>query len=88
MKKTNNKVSLINVVLSMITGVGGAWLLSGPIQEYCSETYLPAGIALVAIISDKIAEFIMYKFKFDVFILSGIDSFFELFKKSINTKGK
>jgi len=76
MKKDKTKVSLINVILSMFIGIGGAWLLSGFIEESCSAHYVSPAIALVAIISDKIGEFLIYKFNIDTFLTALINNLF------------
>jgi len=76
MKKDKTKVSLINIVLSMFIGISGAWLLSGMIEDICALHYVPAVIALVAIISDKIGEFIIYKLNIDVFLTALVNNAF------------
>lgn len=76
MKKDKSKISLLNVVASMFIGVGGAYISSSYMLEEVSPKYLSIAIAIIAILTDKIAEFFMYKFKVDVFILAIIDTIF------------
>jgi len=74
MKKNRSKVSLFNVALSMLIGVGGAYISSGLVQKNCDAEYIPIVIALIAITSEKIGEFIIYKFNFDLFLTAMIDT--------------
>jgi uncharacterized membrane protein len=76
MKKDKSKISLLNVISSMFIGVGGAYLASAYMLEEVDPKYLSIVVAIIAILTDKIAEFFMYKFKVDVFILASIDTIF------------
>lgn len=70
MKKTNTKVSILNVILSMVTGVGAAWILHAPVEDMLHPLYVSPAIALIAIVADKIGEFVIYKWRVDTFILA------------------
>lgn len=76
MKRDKTKVSIFNVCLSMFVGVGGAYLMSGIIQNEIPANYQSVAIAFIAIISDKIAEFVIYKLNVDTFLTALFDGFF------------
>jgi len=69
-KKT---MSVFNIITSLITGVGMAWLLSGIVIHNFSDVWQPPLIALVAISGEKIANWIIYKWDVDKLIESLID---------------
>lgn len=85
MKKDKTKVSLFNVCLSMFVGVGGAYVFSGLVQSTFGIDYQPIVIAFLAIITDKIAEYIIYKWNIDLFLSAVFDGLFDyignVFKK-------
>ena len=57
MKRTKSKISILSIVLSMIIGVGTAYLTSGLVIKHFSNEWLAIVIAVVAILSEKIGEF-------------------------------
>jgi len=73
MKRTSKKVSWLNVILSLLIGVGGAYVSSDIIIQSVDLKYISIIIALVAIISDKIGEFLIYKFNVDGFLTAFAD---------------
>lgn len=73
MKRTKSKISILNIVLSMIIGVGTAYLTSELVIKHFSNEWLAIVIAVVAILSEKIGEFLIYKFNVDVFLSAIID---------------
>jgi uncharacterized membrane protein len=77
MKKTKSKISFLNVFLSMLIGVGGAYLSSRWVQSAFNEDFIPIVIALIAITSDKIGEFLIYKLNVDGFLTALIDAFID-----------
>jgi len=77
MKKDKTKVSIFNVCLSMFVGVGGAYLSSGIVQSEIPLQYQSVAIAFVAIISDKIAEFVIYKLNIDTFLTALFNGLFD-----------
>lgn len=77
MKKTKTKITAFNVLLSMLIGVSGAYISSGLVQSYFSTETVPIVIALIAICSDKIGEFVIYKMNIDTFLTALIDGFFD-----------
>lgn len=77
MKKDRTKVSFFNVCLSMFVGVGGAYLASGLIGKEIPLQYQSIAIAFIAIISDKIAEFVIYKLNIDTFLTAFFNGLFD-----------
>jgi len=73
MKKNKTKTSWRNVVLSLLIGVGGAYISSDIILDSVNTKYVSVIIAVVAIISDKIGEFLIFKFNVDGFLTAFID---------------
>jgi len=73
-------------MLSMIIGVGGAYVSSGVVQRLIDTDYIPAVIAIIAIISEKIGEFLIYKLNIDTFLTAFIDGFFNWISNSFNRK--
>lgn len=69
-KKT---ISVFNIVISLVLGVGVAWLLSGVVLNNVSEVWQPPVIALLAISGEKIANWIIYKLNVDKLIETLID---------------
>ncbi len=86
MKKTNTRVSAWNVFLSLIIGVGGAYISSDWVISIIDENWTSTVIALIAITSDKIGEFFIYKFNVDAFLTAVTDSFFDFLLNFKNKK--
>jgi len=82
MKKDKSKISLFNVAVSMFVGVGGAYISSDIIQAEFSQKYISVAIAVIAILTDKIAEFLIYRFNVDLFISAFIDTLIDRFGKN------
>ena len=59
------KVRFVTVLTSFIIGVGVAWMCSGAVSLYVSESMQPATIAIIAITGDKFGSWLLYKFNFD-----------------------
>lgn len=77
MKKNKTKISFFNIALSMLIGVGGAYISSGLVQKNCDPEFIPVVIALIAITSEKIGEFLIYKMNVDLFLTAILDTFFD-----------
>lgn len=86
MKKNKTKVSFFNICLSMLIGVGGAWLSSDVVLRNCDPDNIPIIIALIAITSEKIGEFIIYKLNVDMFLTAIVDGLFEYISNVFKTK--
>ena len=76
MKKNKTRVSFFNILLSIIIGVGGAYFSSGYVLNNCNDQNIPIAIALIAITSEKIGEFLIFKLNVDVFLTAVFDGFF------------
>ena len=77
MKKNKSKISLFNVTLSMLIGVGSAYISSSFIMKNFSSENIPIVIALIAITSEKIGEFLIYKLNVDLFLTAIVEGFFD-----------
>lgn len=68
MKTNKIKASILNVTLSMIIGVGSAYISSGIVQKEVATEYIPMVIALIAMTAEKIGQWIIYKLNVDNFL--------------------
>ena len=84
MKRTKSKISILNIVLSMIIGVGTAYLSSDLVLKHFRNEWLAIVIAVIAILSEKIGEFLIYKFNVDIFLSAIIDVVLSTITKSRN----
>lgn len=84
MKMTKSKISILNILLSMIIGVGTAYISSGLVIKYFSNEWLAIVIAVIAILSEKIGAFLIYKFNVDIFLSEIIDVVLSTITKSRN----
>lgn len=78
-KIKKQKVSFFNALMSVIIGVGCAYLSSGLILSYFEDSTLP--IACITIIGEKVAYWLIYKFNFDLVGDSLINHFVDKYKK-------
>ena len=76
------KVSLFNVTLSMFMGIGGACVSSPAINALIVPEYQSIVIAIIAILSDKIAEFFIYKFNIEIIITAFLNTVIGLITKN------
>lgn len=84
MKRNKSKISYLNVFLSMLIGVGGAYLCSDWVRSTFHENNVSIVIAVIAILSDKIGEFMIYKLNIDGFLTALFNSFFDFILKLKN----
>ena len=68
----------------MIIGVGTAYLSSGLVLKPPRNEWLAIVIAVIAILSEKIGEFLIYKFNVDIFLSAIIDVVLSTITKSRN----
>lgn len=86
MKKNKTKISLFNVCSSMFVGIGGAYISSGLIQKELPLEYQSIAIAFIAIITDKVAEYAIYKMEIDLFLTSLTNGIFDLISNTFKRK--
>lgn len=86
MKKDKTKISFMNIALSMFVGVAGAYICSGLIETEFGVKYQSILIAFIAIISDKIAEYIIYKLNIDGFLTALFNGFFDWISNTFKRK--
>lgn len=65
------KITFFQVVLSIITGLGSAYLAGPVVQQYTTPNSLPLVIAAIAISGEKIGYYFIYKFKVEE-VLKGL----------------
>lgn len=75
------KLSYVIIVLNLITGVGMVYLCSDLLIMYCSPHLLTIMSAVVAMTSEKIAYYLIYKFRIDTFISAFFDTLLARLKK-------
>jgi len=68
------QMTIKRAVISIISGVGLAWLSSGLVNRFIDSDIQPLVIATVAITSEKIVEYALYKLNIDVLFGSLIDA--------------
>jgi len=73
MRKHN--MTILNIVSSVIIGVGSAYLFSGFIFKHFSDEAATLMIAMVTISGDKIGNWLIYKFNVDSFIRAMIEKY-------------
>lgn len=86
MKKDRTKVSFFNVCVSMFIGVAGAYIFSSAVQKNFGEAYQSVIIAFIAIITDKIAEYVIYKWNVDIFLSALFDGLFDMISNTFKRK--
>lgn len=77
MKKKGTRISFLNGFVSFFIGVGGAWICKDLVQNTFPEDYVPVAFAFIAIMADKIAEYLIYEFKIDLFVINLIENIFK-----------
>ncbi len=76
----NKAVTIAQIIISFVTGVGSAYLFSGVILENVTEAYIPLWIASVTISGEKIGVWLVYKFNVDA-VLSDVIEKLEKLRK-------
>lgn len=85
-KKNKTRVSFMNVILSMIIGVGSAHLSSDYVLTTFEQSKVSMVIAVIAITSEKIGEFLIYKFNVDAFLTAICEGFLEYIVRVFSNK--
>ena len=80
MKNNKSKVTALNASLSLLIGVGTAYLFSGVILENCKGGMIILCASLVTSFAEKIAKFLMYKFDVDLFLKTILELLLEKIK--------
>jgi len=71
MNKTQ-KVTLFQVSIAFISGVGSAYLSGGLIMDSFSDNWIPLCVAVVTISGEKIGHWVIYKFNVEEFLSNWI----------------
>lgn len=64
----NKSITILQVLISFVTGIGSAYLFSGIILDNFSDAWVPVYIAIVAISGEKIGVWLTYKFNVEGFL--------------------
>ena len=64
----NEGVNYTRIIISFVSGLGCAYLFFPLIEKNIEKDYFPLLIGLIAISGEKITEWVVYKFKVDVFL--------------------
>lgn len=81
-KNDVSKVSWLTIFMSIIIGVGGAWLAGDLIMEKFKGGEIPVAVAIVTSLTEKVFKFIIHKFKVDQVLTAIFDSVFGSFNKT------
>lgn len=57
----NKEMTLLRVIVSFVTGVGAAYLLSKPIQNNISDEWVAVAIGIITISGEKIGYYVMFR---------------------------
>lgn len=71
----NGKISMFNVIVSLITGVGSAYLFADYVMSSFSHQYIPLVIALITFSGEKIGVYFIVKFNVEEFISTLLTKF-------------
>ena len=85
-RNNKNKANWLNVIISMITGIGGAVASGGIIESHFMPQYHSVLIGLVAILSEKIVSFFTERFNVDIFLIAITETIFQGISNFINPK--
>lgn len=85
-KSKTQKLTVKRVFISYVTGVGMAWFIYPFVTTNNFGDYAGAIIGVIAITSEKIMEFILYRFNVDTFLGALVDAFKNFLVNLINGK--
>lgn len=85
-KSKREKMTFFRILLSYIVGIGGAYLSYGFVKANISDSGVAIAIAIISMSTEKIAEYIIYKWNVDLFLTSIIDAIRQAIIKIINPK--
>lgn len=74
-KNNITKVSWLTVFMSIIIGLGGAYIMGDFIMENVTVKAVPIAVSGVTLLTEKTFKFFIHKFKIDELLLSVIDLF-------------
>ncbi len=72
-QSTKKKVSMFQVIVSFITGIGCAYLFSGVIVETFSDKWQTVYVAIIAISGEKISYWLVYRFNVEEILTTLLD---------------
>lgn len=77
----HEKVSLLNVILSFVVGMGVAILSGNLVLDKFSPSSAPIIIAAIALVGEKVGFWLIYKFNVDAVMQGFIDFLIKKYKK-------
>lgn len=80
MKNDKSKVSLLSVILSLIIGLGVAYLFSGFILEKFKGGNILLVAGLITSISEKLAKYFMNRLNIDIFLTALVEYAYQKLK--------
>lgn len=69
----NKSVSVLQIIISFVTGIGSAYLFSGIILENFSDAWATIYIAVTAISGEKIGQWMVYRFNVEEILSTLLD---------------
>lgn len=79
MKK--EKVTLLNIILSIVIGIGVAALTGNLVLENFSPSWSPIVIAAITLVGEKIGNWLVYQFNVDSYMQDLVDWLSKKYKK-------
>jgi hypothetical protein len=80
MKNNKNNVSILSVFLSLVIGLGVAYLFSGVLLENFKGGSLILCAGFITSVGEKLAKFVLYKFNVDIFLMVVADYAYQKLK--------
>lgn len=80
MKNDRNKVSWINVLLSILIAVIFCYLVEGVVAKYSPDGWYTVCICGIALSSEKIIKWFMIHFNIDLILTTILEYFYQKFK--------
>lgn len=81
-KNDVSKVSWLTILMSIIIGLGGAWLAGDFIMEKFKGGEIPIAVAIVTSVTEKTFKFLLHKFKVDRILTGIVDQLLGAFIKT------
>lgn len=86
MKNNVSKVSWLTAMMSIIIGVGGAYLAGGFIMEKLTGGQITIAVSVVTLLTEKTFKFFLHKFKVDLFLTALFDGILGALTNIFNKK--
>lgn len=84
MKNNVSKVSFLTAFMSIVIGVGGAYLCGDLIMEKMEGGQVTVCVSVVTLLTEKTFKFFLHKLKVDQILTAFFDSIIGIFSKNNN----